>query len=355
MHIRSVVLMTALVVDTAAAQLSYSHTTFVHGFGNDGSIWLRNNTIGSLDAVIDLRSVATPTLGAYGGAGGVLPLDTMARELAFYTLLPGGSHVVVGHSLGGMVARRAALFYAPQNVSAILTIASPHDGAPIANNGMQAINYISATIAAVIGGASGGVLGYRNGVKLSAHVNSYLTPYLRDYYGAILQTPAVQDARVGSTRVLENVSSGDAFPHANVYGRIGERHAAVRTAMSAANNDAGFAWYLLGFNSLRWLLHKCTVIGTMTIVGYTRGRSCRRAYHAMGFFDQGWQDYAAGGEYAFDGLIPNFRQAYPGTALSDGFTNLFVNDVNHNEILYKSSGVNMIARAMESRLTMLPR
>ncbi|MEI6814022.1 MAG: alpha/beta hydrolase [bacterium] len=96
---------------------------FVHGFGSGGDTW--NSLLSSLHDSLQFRSVA-PTLNWEFGVA----IQAAALN-ADYGATLGSSPFLVGHSAGGIISRQ---YGASFGAAGVLTIGSPHAGAPIARN-----------------------------------------------------------------------------------------------------------------------------------------------------------------------------------------------------------------------------
>lgn len=122
----------ALVVATTAAPAAASSqancvgagdpVVLVHGLNSDGGTWASFDQY--LRAQLSVR-VCRPTLGE------ARPLAVQADTLVnrYSTLSP--APILIGHSQGGLVARQASKALATRG---IITIGTPHGGAPIANH-----------------------------------------------------------------------------------------------------------------------------------------------------------------------------------------------------------------------------
>jgi hypothetical protein len=175
-----------------------------------------------------------------------------------------------------------------------------------------------------------------------------------------LDAPVLQDLKVGSAKLDSlNAATGDAVPHANVYGRIGFHLAPMRMALSAANLDGSFEKAKRGRNIARSVFQTCEWIGYFAIYGLFTTTPCARADNAIGGMDQAWMLYTNGTkqevptfagvikvpyEYPFDGLFPNRNSKYPG--LSDPSLDLLADGANHMNIQDHSKGRIQMIEAM---------
>lgn len=90
----------------------------------------------------------------------------LARQVNDMTQDPETKTILLGHSMGGLRIREAVQFHREQNqnleknVAGIITIGTPHDGAPIINNGGAGAAYMAGTFGEVLGGFTGIPLQY---------------------------------------------------------------------------------------------------------------------------------------------------------------------------------------------------
>jgi len=126
----------ALSLSAAAGAAGQSvPATFLHGLASAGSAW--THTSDSLAGVYTI-TVSRPTIGR--GAicghvptlGGFTSLPDQAAELN--QLITQSGTILVAHSAGGLVGRWyiGPQFAGPQRVNRLLTVGTPHRGAPLA-------------------------------------------------------------------------------------------------------------------------------------------------------------------------------------------------------------------------------
>ncbi|MGI8619882.1 MAG: hypothetical protein ACR2L6_12480 [Gemmatimonadaceae bacterium] len=337
----------------ASAQLTYSHTTLVHGFNDDSVRFVRPNTSGLLGRDMNLKQVQTPSLGGY------LSIDDQAANLRPRLF---GSHVLAGLSMGGLTSR-AAYFGPPisANVSAIITIATPHQGAPIADNASRTTGYLVSIVVDFFDSVirifnkptPGNILNAVAVGLIHGIAREVLTDVVKVHIDAQLgvRSDGLRDIRVGSPTVSRLNGQIDALPHANVYGTIGRRNAAFRLGFSALYNDAGFEPFVRKKNRVKSVVKACRQIAWNIIVRLEVGRVCNQIDNALGSIDGRWAAWTMGAEAripsaTFDGLIPTSRSRYPGTSLSDPVINFPAPQANHMNIQYKREGTDAIVGAM---------
>lgn len=333
-----------------SAQLNYTHTTLIHGF-NDNSYRFRTpNTPGRLGPRVNLKTIQMPDL------NGSLSIDAQAVNLRPWLA---GSHVLAGLSMGGLTSR-AAYFQNSSNISAIVTIATPHGGAVIADNADRVtgyaanivVDYINAVIAIFYKPQPGTFLNAVAIALIHGVAKDVMTDIVKRHIDELLGVPTAgrRDIMTSSPTVLALKATGDPLPKANVYGTIGRRNAIFRLGFSAIYNDAGFEPFVRKKNRVKSVVKACRQIAWNMIVRLEVGRVCNQIDGAIGSLDDRWATWTMGPEArhpgaTFDGFIPTSRSVYPGTSIADAL-NFLAPLTNHMNIQYSSNGIDRIARGM---------
>ena len=134
-HLRNGLLAVAVFPLAAFAQLQYTTTDFVHGLHDTKDRFQHPNTAGLLSNRINLKILEFPN------PDGTLGINAQAEQV-FATLI-GQGHVLVGHSMGGLTSRATYLNHPdPGKITGIITLTTPHEGAPIADNALIAAGYV---------------------------------------------------------------------------------------------------------------------------------------------------------------------------------------------------------------------
>lgn len=363
-----------------AQTLAYDHTTFLNGFASDSGIWtLGYRDLGwltppaYLKSTVDLRTVGMPNLhedSTYLGDVGLL-----GRYLA-----PGGKHVLVGHSLGGLVARGTYIRRGDLRpaYAGIITIAPPHQGALLADSSFRVEQLLADTQRRVNGGVSAVQMEvWVATLFLSTVSPSYQGLYFKiatklhrtldqnrlsiDNFLGIAQSPSLPDLRTTSAAIAElNANTTDAaVPRANLKGTIPVRNAVLRLKQSAERADEKYDETVRGRNIGLSVFKACRAVGYGTIVLSLQARKCGWAIKVMERIDNKWAGFAKGFrtitpygiqlrvpvEGAFDGVVPNARSVYPG--LTDLSADLPAIDLtNHFNIYNTRRGLDQLATAM---------
>ena len=153
LFMRRFILATLLLMLPAAIHAQV--TVLVHGHLSSGETWARHGILGTLaldgwgygghlftnraipgNAPRYAKTVYTANLLS------TAPLPNQAAALRQQLLAvqqrhPGEEIILVGHSAGGVVARLLLVEYDPQQVTRLITIASPHIGTPRAARGLE--------------------------------------------------------------------------------------------------------------------------------------------------------------------------------------------------------------------------
>ena len=353
----------------ADGQLVYDHTSFVAGFGSGPEIWQAGYA--------DLNGVTPPSylsgsivLGTVGYApvSDSLRYDQLVARLGNY-LSAGGQHVLVGHSLGSLVSRGTYINNpgVRPEIAAIIAVAGPHEGAPLADNFNQARLFlgdvqrrVNDAIGATQDEASIIALFTPPGtIQLYVSIAAILfdrainQPIDLGNIATLGSVPALPDLSPSSAAIQNlNAHTDDAvIPRANIFGTIPFANAAIRVQLSSQNNDAGFNSEVSTRNKAVTLFKVCKYVGYATIIMGRKGRTCAYGVKVLQRVDERWALYVNGADsrgnaryVPFDGIVPNERSVYPspnGVAY-----NIDVFGVNHQNIYKTRAGLDKVAAAM---------
>lgn len=398
-----VFLLGAIAIVTAAgranAQLSYTHTSLLHGLGSDSVIWTTPYpALGSrtspqyLSSQVQLKDVRAPRLnrGALDQYG--LNYAGQRENLGQFVTAAGGQHVLAGHSLGALVARGSyeALGAGASPVAGIVAIAAPHQGALIADSAEHAFQYLRNLETAVKDAARGARI---RGAVLTA-IGIYLVPgawwagalggaaiaggmYSIDRGSEVIEFPtagledfpklkALPDLRRNSPVVghLKHYYGDGGLPRANIRGSIPHEDALLRLA-AAMSRGSSFeelkARKAEGLSSLRG----CNNLGNWNFNLLAPASTCRRAIRLLEGLDARWAGWVNGTQYGlvarlpwgmgdiygqvprrvpFDGVVPNEWSVYPTTTVLN--YDATVPGANHQDIYARTDGLNEVAEGM---------
>lgn len=351
-----------------AQALEYERTTFLHGFGSNPQIWttpysglIGLTSPGYLAQTVDLGTVGTANLGLE------TRYNAQRDSLSNYLAVQEQRHVLVGHSLGSLVARGTYLHHTQRrpNIAGILAVAPVHQGAPLADNAEAARDFFLDVKWRFDGGADAvSFLAYLLDFAVSllidlpvmvftAFASQIGTLDIEDAASLAL-LPAVQDIRPQSTAIQEQIANfGDgSIARANLTGSIPFLHAVLRIQASLDNDEGSFNSLKRNKNQAMSLFTACKYIGYATIVLSSKGRACSKAKKALGRIDWRWAGYVNGmnalgqpRQVPFDGVVPNENQQYPG--LTDPLMTFHAENGNHQNLFKVSRGVDLMAEAME--------
>lgn len=281
----------------------------------------------------------------------------------------GTQHVLVGHSLGSLVARGLYVNNSGLRplITGIVTVAAPHQGAPFADNAETARRFFADVQRRVNGGLAA--------AQMAFWIQAFFAPAgLQPLYVTI--AAIVVDKTSGQQINLDNVTqltkvpvlpelqtssqviaslngnvADAAIPHANVYGTIPLRDAVYRLKVAMENNDAGFNDAVNKRKQGLGLFKVCKYMGYGTIVGAGAARRCAYAAKVINRVDDRWALYANGADaygrpkqVAFDGIVPNERSRYPATTRL--MFDQHVPGINHMNIYKTRAGLDQVAAGM---------
>jgi pimeloyl-ACP methyl ester carboxylesterase len=339
-----VALLFALTIPSAQlhAQLVYDHTSFLNGFGSDSTIWmnsyadLQTTPPAYLGQQVVLQTPAYPNVDRYKRYSG------QVGDIATY-LTQGGHHVLVGHSLGSLVARGTYIDNPGirPDMAAIVALTAPHQGAPLADNFVTLRSFLrdmqrriddAKTAVAIEAAVLTNVFsmffpGKRTtglGPSMAAFliINNFNIPIDVSNLDQFGTAPAFADLSPDSTAIthLNAFHDDGAIPRANIYGTIPFRNAALRLYESSRDMDGDFSSLVTWRNIGQSAFSACKWIGYVTIIQWTLGRRCAYARKVLSRLDDRWVKYVNGSDangnprqVPFDGVVPNERSVYPST------------------------------------------
>jgi hypothetical protein len=369
-------------------ELNYSYTTFLNGFASSNVIWNTNypslgnrTTPAYLSRTINLRTVVTPTLSALylpdSAAGQPSMTATLRTTLTTNTT---GSHVLIGHSLGAMVARHEYLVD-PANrgrIAAIISLGSPHQGLPLSDSSARAGAFLLDAQRRINNATSAtGLLFYdialfltgfncTTGVGCALLDEGVATGVLAiwtnnahpiDVSGVVtlLYVAALPSVKTQSSFITGlNASTVDAaIPRANLKGIVPHRNAILRLYADIKHRDLGEV--VKDRNRGLSLFKACHVVGYAMVVTSGLARKCGWAKRVMKRMDERWSLYTIGRRdpnAGFDGVVPNERSHYPG--LTDPLLDFAPAPLTtHVELYVNKASVDALATAM-ARINMPP-
>lgn len=369
----------------ASAQLAYDRTTLLNGFASDNTIWThvyRDLSLMTppnyLSTYIGLRTVQNPLVDPR------LRYDD--QKAAVSTIFTAGTqHVLVGHSLGSLVARGVYLDYPGlrPNISGIIATVAPHQGTPMAANADK----LSAFMADVQRRVNDAVTSIRLAAGITPFVYfvqgtvgkalgswiitgwSFITaaamtvfwlmdvegqPINLDQFTSLNKVPARLDLIPGSN-ALNSLNSGfddGAIPRANIYGTIPIKNAAIRLGQSQIDKDHEFGEAVKKRDGAVSAFKVCKYVGYATIVLGRTGRRCSYARKVLQRVDDRWTRYVNGADangrprmVPFDGVVPNEYSRYPSTS-GINYDSGPVAGVNHLNVYKTRAGLLQVVEAM---------
>jgi pimeloyl-ACP methyl ester carboxylesterase len=359
-------------VPLAGAQLQYDGTTFLNGFASDSLIWesgaygLQGTTpVNYMGQSILLRAVANPNVSKFF-------TYSQQTESVAPTIAAGGQLVLVGHSLGSLIAR-GLYISKPEtrpHIAGIVAIAAPHEGTRLADNADEAVRFFAdvqrrvndGIFAIQIEAGVAVVLGYFAPQPLHSIIVDIALYVLNAASGqsislgdlvSLPKVPALADLKpeAATIQMLTSHFEDASLPRANIYGRIPFEHAAFRIMLSSQGKDNEYAATVDSYNKALTAFKVCKYIGYATIVLGGQGRACAYARIVLKRIDERWVKYVNGSDafgnpryVPFDGIVANERSRYPSpNAVA---YDIGVNGANHQNIYNTHSGLDQVTEGM---------
>jgi pimeloyl-ACP methyl ester carboxylesterase len=346
----------ALTAPSAAAQLNYDRTFFITGLG-DPDRWSRNSTPSRLGARINLG----PAGGSREISSNILtsPVDPQSRVYHDIITSNGGLNVLVGHSMGGVISRNLLVntssdIATADNIAGIITVGSPHQGAPIVEN-VKKPDFRGREL--IMGFLEEAIYSYF--MPLIGIISSLLSALFQWFVQQVLMniligiissesglgTSGGQDLRVGSPTVVRIASALDSRPHATINGVISTRDAWL--VLGASYRGLNKFTYVQKKRGVQNGLLLCKRIFYNFIVKTALGRGCATTHRTIAGMDERWNDWTHGSDKraSFDGLIPTDHSRYPGSAASSS-VNRYVGGSDHFSIVNDAGGLSGIETQM---------
>ncbi|MFQ3609752.1 MAG: IPT/TIG domain-containing protein [Chloroherpetonaceae bacterium] len=211
-----------------------TNVSFIHGYNSNGAVW--NYARGQLQTEFN------PTTWRQNSYNTINPISLTAQNSAS-TLVPFDNTVVIAHSMGGLVAREIRRQQGiNSNIDALITIGTPHRGAPIVNNAQNDLNNL------INDWISDLAVGWRRLYLSNSWVtNNIVNIFFRiisdhtrnevlDYFG--ISNPSVTDMRMSSPFLNTlNSAPSNTFPFAHYTIRGKEDWLSHWRLGDAAKND----------------------------------------------------------------------------------------------------------------------
>ena len=292
---------------------------YQHGAFSDSTVWLRTDY--SMRMRYNVVHRVLPTLDSRQS------LEAQAVQLNNRMIASGGQNfLVIGHSNGGLVARRAGQFASYTTgpvVAGVVAIASPHQGVPLAFNARHVVSgVLSAQVKAVITNI-GGNCGVRQFAWLCTGLSdvamTFIPRIVNHAFDAAI--PMSAEVRPGSefTRVLNStpepflkysieVQSQGAWKFVRMLGdwrcdpdqRCSGNH--LQNMMESAYE----------------VLRRCGSNEISKILAPRLATRCRSVRWSLNTLNTFYERFTAPGDHS-DGLVPARSQGYPGADFGDRF------------------------------------
>ena len=343
-----------LIASTSGAQaIPYDRTVLLPGF-KEQVRWISYGAASNLDAtmLLGIGSARYSTPYSYHPKASVA--EQSADYLTYQASSFGDHNVLVGHSMGGIIARNLLINTDPSvNLSSriygIVTVNSPHYGAPIVESANQ-IDWRGSSL----------IWGF-----IETAISSYLFPViswigiaarsvfnvladlvfnnLKMFVGNVLaaNAPGALDLVTTSPTIIRNFTTLDAKPHATVNGILPKKDASLRLIASSQGWNANYLiaakYTALGITA------GCRRIGWSVLWKFALGSACGKTQRLLLSLDDDWSNWTHGPlkTTPSDGYFPADYSRYPGTQINDP-TNLYAFGTDHFSTVTSSSGRDRI-------------
>lgn len=260
--------------------------------------------------------------------------------------------------MGGLTSR-AAYLANPANIVGIVTVATPHQGSPIAVGGQRFTRHmglvVARTVRAIVGWAtylpfSGPTV--RHILADHGTISNLVVAEINMRNAA--SSPGAADLRPASATIqsLSAARADGVLPRANVVGEIPYRHAVWHVLASAQRNDGLASGYIRTRTNVKSFAKTCKHVAYATIIFWAQGRECAKLDRAISRIDDIYLGAVNGTAPsgrpllgANDGFVPQSHSVYPSAAPLQTRIAL---GANHNNITYVLPGIVALDAALIS-------
>lgn len=217
-----------------------------------------------------------------------------------------GSLLLVGHSQGGLISRYVAQ-HNPELVNGVVTLGSPHRGAPIVKTARPVV----AAVLSIPGAAVYNGCGSPRGLRCSAGAFLIGSAVGLSKYGADASNPAFIDLKPGSDFQQQLNAAYEPFPRAGIQSHASRIFVEWRIgfdAMASAGPDHGRKGVKVAYATTA-ATTVCAVVGWFVGRG-DKAVICAGATAGMISFDLLWNGLVSGFGKS-DGIVPGSSQVYP--------------------------------------------
>jgi alpha/beta hydrolase fold len=230
--------------------------------------------------------------------------------------------VVVGHSMGGLVARRAAQ-QDPTLINGVLTVGTPHQGAYLALQTEATVTEGIRRIALGMYTDLGCTYANQNlPCFFAAVAYHFVTPWLAGKVDDPLNFPATQDLKAvqyASNPFITNLNAAaESFTRVGIQSYPSKRWVVFRLVGDNRHNPEetwGGRFYVKVASDVSGSLKAC-FIGAAIFGRWNTFKWCKLGYDGMQNIDAVWNDFTAPHEGKSDGVVQGSSQLYPGGAVN---------------------------------------
>ena len=291
------------------------NVAFQHGLGDNNAAW--NRMVGWLRPKYQFGALLQPQLSSIARA------QQQADELTTILQNSGQTgYVVVGHSMGGLVARRAAQ-QNPSLITGVLTVGTPHQGTYLA---LQTRETVALGIQRVAEGMYfdlGCTSANQNLPCFIAAVAYHFIPdYLAGKVDDPLNFPGTQDLksvqRASNPFLTSLNAAAEPFTRVGIQSYPSKRWVAFRLVGDSRHNPEetwGGRFYVKVTSGVSGSLKGCFILAAF-FGRWNTFRACKLGYDGLQNIDAVWNDFTAPGIGTSDGVVQGPSQVYPGSAVN---------------------------------------
>jgi pimeloyl-ACP methyl ester carboxylesterase len=283
------------------AEANGRNVVFQHGIFSDSTTWGRMVPWIAQDFYLGCRLL--PSLPSTSR------LATQGDSLAHLIQNTGqGNYVLIGHSQGGLISRYVARNH-PELVGGVVTIGTPHQGAPVTGSAKTAVT------AGLLGVAALATYGCGNSITVAcsrtAKISAFVVPFVTTF-ALDAAVPAFQDLRPGSALQQTLNGTPEQFRRAGIQSypkklwvewRLWGDSRDVPEGPNGGRREAKRA------NGAFLTNTACGVVGWLIGFGGTAARCVTRAAGMLAV--TGLWNYMTARLHSTDGIVPAYSQVYP--------------------------------------------
>lgn len=292
-----------------------ANLVFVHGINSEGTRWGHESNGSGVRgrSHCEMRVHESESIN-FTNRGFQSHIDQQNQLVAAIQNLDTRRHILIGHSQGGLISRRAArALYTPSQgdlnpIRGVVTIGTPHQGALIAQNAPSTV--LAPIAGGIVRGAVCRIVPTCNALR--SGIQSAIQTYLAA--GAGGGTDAMRDLKPMSSAIQTVNSQPEYFPRFGIQHYVGQRWIFARVAGDTNQEDGGPA-YVDAMNKIEAAAIASLLLSwwpPAAVASVVLTRFMFVAYST----NVAWRHLTAGSEDRSDGIVQGSSQVYPGAVLN---------------------------------------